>query len=148
MATIYARLINQNRFNYHIFFSARFYKINEEYQRSVETEIFFNLNFNNSLTENDINDIDVKSQLEHQIQIQETKESGWMFDKTNSMKIKFYKTGALSGSSYVKLPWRSNALINNKNNDKYCFLWSILASLLVIMIILTEFQLINNIFMN
>ena len=92
MATIYARLINQYKFKYHILFSASFYKINEEDQRSDEIELFINLNINNNLTETDINNIDVKSQLEHQIQVQETKESGWIFDKINSMKIRFYKT--------------------------------------------------------
>ena len=45
------------------------------------------------------------------------------------MKTRFFKTGELDGSSYVKIPLRSNALTNNKNNDKYCFNWSILASL-------------------
>ena len=34
MATINARLINQYKFKYHILFSASFYKINEEDQRS------------------------------------------------------------------------------------------------------------------
>ena len=33
-----------------------------------------------NLTESDIDNIDVRSQLAHQIQIQETKESGWIFD--------------------------------------------------------------------
>ena len=93
MATIYSKLINQYKFKYHKLFSASFYKINEEDQRSDEIELFINLNINNNLTETDINDVDVKSQLEHQIQIQETKESGWIFDKINSMKIRFYKTG-------------------------------------------------------
>ena len=129
MAIIYARLINQYKLKYHIFFSATFYKINEEDQRSDEIELFINLNINNNLTEIDINYIDVKSQLEHQIQVEETKESGWIFDKINSMKIRFYKTGELNGSSYVEIPLRSNALINIKTNDKYCFIWSILASL-------------------
>ena len=46
-----------------------------------------NLKINNNLTESDIDNIDVKSQLEHQIQIQEMKGSGWIFDKINSMKI-------------------------------------------------------------
>ena len=45
------------------------------------------------------------------------------------MKIKFYKTEELNGSSYVKILLRSNAPINIKNNDKYCFIYSILASL-------------------
>ena len=51
-----------------------------------------NLKINHKLTESDIDNIDVRSQLEHQIQIQETKDSGWIFDKINSMKISFYKT--------------------------------------------------------
>ena len=34
-----------------------------------------------------------------------------------------------NGSFYVKIPLRSNALLNIKNNDKYCFLRSILAYL-------------------
>ena len=129
MTTFYARLINQYKFKYHIIFSASFYKINEEDQRSDETEFFINLNINYNLTANDIGNIDVKSQLEHQIQIQETKESGWISDKFNSMKIGFYKTGEINGSSYVTIPLRSNAILNIQNNDKYCFFWSMLAYL-------------------
>ena len=72
------------------------------------------MNLNHNLTETDINHNDVKSQLEHQIQNQETKKSGWIFDKNNSMKIKIYKTGELNCLSYVKNPLRSNAFINNE----------------------------------
>ena len=89
MATIYARLINQYKFKYHIIFSASSYKNTEEDQRSDEIELFISLNINHKLVETDINDIDVKSQLEHQNQIQENKESGWIFDKINSMKVRF-----------------------------------------------------------
>ena len=92
MATIYARLINQYKFKYHTLFSASFYKNIEEDQRSDEAELFINLKINKNLTETDINNIDIKSQLEHQIQVQETKEAGWIFDKLNSMKIRLYKT--------------------------------------------------------
>ena len=59
------------------------------------------MKINNNLTESDIDNIDVKSQLEHQIQVQETKEPGWIFDKINSMKVSFYKTTELNGTSYV-----------------------------------------------
>ena len=46
------------------------------------------------------------------------------------MKISYYKTGELNGSSYVKIPLRSNALMSFKNlNDKFCSVWSILVSL-------------------
>ena len=100
---------------YQIFISASFYKISEEDQRSYEIDLIINLNVNKNLTETDIKNIDVKSQLEHQSQIQETK---WLFDKTNSMKIRLFKTGELNGSSYVKIPLRSSALVNFKNDDK------------------------------
>ena len=111
MATVYAILINQYKIKYHIFYSATFYKINEQDQRSDETDLFIILNINNNLTETDIKHIDVKSQLQHQTEIQETKESGWIFEKINSMKIRFHKLGELNGSSYVTFPLRSNALI-------------------------------------
>ena len=81
------------------------------------------MNINNNLTETDINNIDVKSQMEHQIQIQETKETGRIFDEINSMKIRFHKTGELNGSSYVKIFLTSNALVNIKNKDQNCFIF-------------------------
>ena len=121
LSVIYARLINQNKFKYHTLFSASFYKINEEDQRNNEIELYMNLKINNNITESDINNIEVRSQLEHQFQIQETKESGWIFDKINSMKISFYKTTELNGTSYVKIPLRTSAILNVQNNDKYCF---------------------------
>ena len=45
------------------------------------------------------------------------------------MKISFYKTGKLNGSPDVKIPLRSSATLNFQNNDKYCFIWSFLASI-------------------
>ena len=76
MAIIDARFINQYKFKNHIIFPASFCKSNEEDQRSDEIELFVNLNINNNIAETDIDNLDVKSQLEHQIQILETKESG------------------------------------------------------------------------
>ena len=57
------------------------------------------------------------------------KDSGWRFDNITSMTVYSYKTGELNGSNYVKIPLRSNSILNIENNDKYCFLWSILAYL-------------------
>ena len=87
------------------------------------------MSINLYLTETDIGKIDFEYQLEYQIQQQEMKDSGWRFDKINSMTIYFYETNEMNGSNYVKVPLRSNAILNVENNDKYCFLWSILASL-------------------
>ena len=62
------------------------------------------------LTESDFDNIDVISQLDHQVLVQDTKESGWIFDKINSMKISFYKSTELNGTSYVKIPLSSSAI--------------------------------------
>ena len=129
LSVFYARLINQYKFKFHTLFSASFYKIIEEDQRDNQIELYVNLKINNNLTESDIANIDIRSQLEHQIQMQELKDSGWMFDKINSMKISFYKTTEMNGTSFVKIPFRTNAILNVQNNDKLCFIWSILASL-------------------
>ena len=45
------------------------------------------------------------------------------------MIVYFYKTSAMNGRSYVKIPLRSSAILNIENNDKHCFLWSKLAYL-------------------
>ena len=75
-ATTYARLINQYKFKYDKIFSASFYKINEEDQTSDESKLNIHLKIKHNLMESDGDNIDAKSQLEYQIQIQETKESG------------------------------------------------------------------------
>ena len=129
LSIIYARLINQYKFKYQTVFSARFDKQNEDNQILDETELFINLSNNHNLTQTDIANIDIVSSLDHQIQQQEMKDSGWRFDKFNSMTIYFYETTELNGSNYVKIPLRSNAILNIENDDKYCFLWSILAYL-------------------
>ena len=129
LSVIYARLISQYKFKYHTLFSASFYKINEEDQRKNESELYMNLKINHNLTESDIDNIDVRSQLDHQFLVQENRESGWIFDKINSMKKSFHKTEELNGSSHVKVPLRSSAILNIQNNDNYCSIWSIFASL-------------------
>ena len=129
MSIIYARLINQYKFRYQTVFSVRFEKQDKDGQLLDETELFINLNINQNLTQSDIDNFNITFPLERQIQQQEMKDSGWRFDKLYSMTIYFYKTNEMNGSNFIKIPLRSNAILNIENNDKYCFLWSILASL-------------------
>ena len=76
------------------------------------------MKINHNLTETDTNNIDVESQLEHQVQTHERKESDWLFDKINTMKIRFYETGEIKSSSYVNFSVRTNGSINIENDDK------------------------------
>ena len=85
LSVIYARLKNQYKFRYQSVFSARFDKQDENNQVLDDKELFINLNINHNLTESDLDKIDVISPLEHQIQQEEMKDSGWRFDKVNSM---------------------------------------------------------------
>ena len=89
LSTIYARVINQYIFKYQTVFSARFHKQNEDNQVLDETELIINLIINHNLTQTDIDTIDIRTPLEHQIQQQEMKDSGWRFDKIKSMTIYF-----------------------------------------------------------
>ena len=127
-SVIYARLINQYIFKNQTVLLARFDKQDEDNQVLDETDLLIILNINPNLTETDIDNIDFKSPLENQIQEQEMEDSGWRFDKINSMTVYCYKTGEMNGSSYVKTPLRSNAILNSEKNEKYCFIWSTLAS--------------------
>ena len=113
LAVIYARLINQYKFKYQTVFLARFDKQDEDKRVSDETELFINLNINHNLTQSDLDIIDIKSPLDDQIQQQQMEDSGWRFDKINSMTIYFYKTNEKNGSNYIKIPLRSNAILNN-----------------------------------
>ena len=126
---VYARLNKQHKITYQTVFSARFDKQDENNQVLDETEILPNLNYNHNLTETDVNRTDIKSPLEHQIQQQEMKESGWRIDKIYSRTIYFYKIGEMISSSHVKYPLACSAILKIEEDDKYCFTWSILAGL-------------------
>ena len=87
LAVIYARLINQYKLKYQTVLLARFDKQDEDNQKLDEIEFFIKLKINHNLTQSDPNNIDVVSPLEHQKQQQEMKNSGWRFDKINSMTV-------------------------------------------------------------
>ena len=68
LSNIYARLINQYEFRYQSVFSARNDKQDEDNQVLDEIELFINININQNLTQTDVDNVDVISPLEHQIQ--------------------------------------------------------------------------------
>ena len=129
MSHIYAKFINQYKFKYQLSFMLLFYKFEEDGDIRKEAEMTVNLNMTNNLTQSEIDNVNIQWDLEAKKQNFEMQESGWVFQRVNSMTISFYNTGNMDGSSYVKLPLRSSAILNIKNDDKYCFLWIILAKL-------------------
>lgn len=60
------------------------------------------------------------------------RDSGWTFLSSSHLEININKYQPLSGSSFIKLPAAiksKQACVNIRNNDKYCFLWSVVAAL-------------------
>ena len=129
VAHIYAKYINQYKFKYQLTFMLLFNKFEENGDIKKEVEITVTLFLTNNLTQSEIGNVNIQWDLEARKQNLEMRESGWNFQRVNSMTISFYSTGNMDGSSYVKIPLRSSAILNIKNDDKYCFLWSILAKL-------------------
>ena len=129
MSHIYAKFINQYKFKYQLSFMLLFYKFEEDGDIRKEAEMTINLNMTNTLPQSEIDNVNVQWDLEARKQNLEKQESGWVFQRVNSMTISYYNTGNMDGSSYVKVPLRSSAKVKIKNDDKYCFVWSILAKL-------------------
>ena len=127
MAHIYSRLIIRTAFKFHIFFPAEFVRSNVKERK----ELYISLNMQQNLTESQINETTIKSDLRNRAQETETKGFGWIFNKFISLIIHFYKTNELRGGrSYDKKPLQSTpSLMNIENKDNKCFLWSILAHL-------------------
>ena len=112
MAHIYAKFINQYKFKYQLFFMLLFCKFEEDDDIRREAEMTVNLNMTNNLTQSQIDNVDIQWDLEARKQNLEMRESGWDFQRVNSMTISFYNTGNMDGSSYVKVPLRSSAIKN------------------------------------
>ena len=99
MAAIYALSKIHVKLKCQTVFSAIFDKQDKDNQVLNEIELFIKLNSNQNITESDINFNKIKSSLEHQIEKQRMKYSGWRFDKINSMTICFYKITERKGTS-------------------------------------------------
>ena len=129
MSYIHGKFINQYKFKYQLSFMVLFNKFEEDGDIRKEAEMSINLNMINNLTQSEIDNVNVQWDLESRIQNLEMQDSRWVFQRVISMTVSYYNTGNMNGSSYVKIPLRSSAILNIKNDDKYCFLWSILAKL-------------------
>ena len=76
---------------------------------------------------------EMKEEIEEEIQkVQETEGSGWQFLKVIKLVLHTTRWEPLYGGSYIPLdPYLANkkAIINMKNEDDKCFMWSVLRAL-------------------
>ena len=106
LSHIYAKFINQYKFKYQLSIMLLFYKFEEDGDIKKEAEMPINLIMTNNLTQSEIDNVNIQWDLETRKQNLEMRESGWVFQRVNSMTISFYNTGNMDGSSYVKVPLR------------------------------------------
>ena len=76
--------------------------------------------------------VNVGKQLNNNIEVYELCGSGWVLHRIVALDTTIWKLDPLRASSYHELPkWiiDKRAVINVKNNDQFCFKWSVLAGL-------------------
>ena len=124
----YGELINQFKFKIRFYANIKFLLEHED-EPSEETNHYIDVDIINILTILQLNDLDIMTDLDNEIQTRDMEGSGWNVQGINHIKIYFHKTNPINGMTYVEFPIRTNAILNIQNNDTYCFLWSILAYL-------------------
>ena len=128
MAIKNGELIRQFKFKIKVFANVRYHKNIEDEPIEV-ADHYIAIPIIENLTRLQLNDLDIMSDLDNEIERREMEGSGWDMQGIKHLKIYFHKTNPLNGRTYVKFPIRSNSILNIQNKDAYCFLWSILANI-------------------
>ena len=121
----FGTLIKTYHFKYQVIVGCEYLKYREDEDDERITIPSANTKVN--LTKLQLKNIDPASEIVNNIDKVELVGSGWDLQKITYLDVEFYKQNGVLGNSYVKLPIRSNAYINIKNKDNFCFIWSILA---------------------
>ena len=89
MCHIYAKFINRYKFKYQFSFMLLFYKFEEDGDIRREAEMSINLSMITNLTQSEIDNVNIQWDLEARKQNLEMRESGWVFQRVNSMTISY-----------------------------------------------------------
>ena len=128
LAIKYGELIRQFKFKIRFYANVK-YLLEHEDELPEESNHYIGVDIINILTRLQLDDLDIMTDLDSEIQTRDMEGSGWNVQGINHLKIYFHKTNPINGQTYVEFPIRTNAILNIQNNDAYCFLWSILASI-------------------
>ena len=58
--------------------------------------------------------------------------SGWTLEANNAIILEMVEYQPIGGSSYIELPkniYDTKSIVNVQNEDKQCFMWSVLSAL-------------------
>ena len=130
--TIWNELINYKNLKMYITVQILFSK--DKGKDKIESKPYFNSNIETVLNHDQTDNV-VKTMTEkftNNIQRYQREGSNWQFQRILNVYINTHKYNPLKGSSYVPLPptlANTKAVVNIKNNDNKCFMWSVLAQL-------------------
>ena len=96
---------------------------------SSEEEIITHFNLGTLQTNTGTVPQDLQEQLEQRIDEHEGRGSGLVYRGLMSVDFSFYRLQDMTGGSYVELPSINHSILNIKNDDQFCFFWSVLAFL-------------------
>ena len=85
MSNIYAELINQYMFKYQLTFFVIFNKYGVDNETVSEIDLPITLSITHNLTQSELDSNNIQWTLENRIQSVEMKQSGWNFQRINSM---------------------------------------------------------------
>lgn len=94
----------------------------------------FNSKYEAVFCNTDLNDMysNISNTLKDKLSEFEHSESGWSFTSVSHLEVNINKYCPLRGGSYLDLPKaikNTKSCLNIRNNDNFCFAWSIVASL-------------------
>ena len=89
LSLIYDKLLSQFEFKYQLPFLLLFNKNGEDDEIITEIELPITLSFTQNLTQSEIENDIIQWTLKNRIQSVEMKESGWKFQRTNTMGMSF-----------------------------------------------------------
>ena len=124
----YGELISQFKFKIRFYANVK-YLLEHEDESPEEVNLYIGVDIINILTRLQLNDIDIMTDLDNEIENRDMEGSGWNIQGINHLKKYFHKTNPINGLTYVKFPIRTSSILNIQNNDTYCFVWSILADI-------------------
>ena len=128
MSIKYGELTRQFKFKIRFYANVR-YLLEHEDELPEVVNHYIGVDIIEILTRLQLNDLDIMTDLDNEIENRDMEGSGWNLQGINHLKIYFHKTNVMNGMTYIKFPIRTNSVLNIQNNDTYCFLWSILASI-------------------
>ena len=124
----YGELMRQFKFKIRFYANVKYLSEHED-EPSEEVNHYIGVDIIDNLTRIQLNDLDIMTDLDNEIENRDMDGSGWNIQGINHLKKYFHKTNPINGMTYVDFPIRTNAILNIQNNDTYCFLWCLLAFL-------------------